>query len=125
MDWEQITNGSYNRRYPRTVQDESEYQWHKRASDEMIDGIENYVKTLYIDPFEPYLFIQNRFGYHLADNIKHYLLWVNPRHDISDFHAEKIIRERFPTQEIHFIINPVKYRSIQGVVHYHVFIKIA
>jgi hypothetical protein len=124
MDWEQITTGSYNKRYPRKVDDEIEYQWHKQVANEMIGSIEEYVKSLYVDPLEPYIFIENRFGYDLAPGIKHYLLWVHPKYNISDAHAEMIIRKRFPTQKIHYHVNPVQFRSIMGVGHYHVFIEI-
>lgn len=123
MNWAQITSGSYNKRYPRTPWDESEYQWHKRTAQEMIGSIEEYVKILYIDPLDPYIFIKNRFHYNLETGIKHYLLWINPKYKICDRQAEKIIRERFPTQKIHYHMNSMKFRSILSIDHYHVFIK--
>ena len=123
MDWQQIVT-SYNQRYPRTAEDEIEYQWHKLLSAEMSGSLEDYIKNLYTDVLEPYIFIQNRFAYNVATDIKHYLLWVNPKYNIAGAHAERIIRERFPTQEIYFRLNPVQFRSIMGVTHYHVFIRI-
>ena len=122
MNWEQITTSTYDKRYPRSPEDEIEYQWHKLVTKEMIGGIENYVSKLYLDPLEPYILIKNRFGYNLEAGIKHYVLWVNPKHTISDSDAERIIRARFPTQKVYFLINPVNFRSILGVIHYHVFI---
>ena len=47
MDWETISTGSYNKRYPRTAEDEMEYQWHKEIAKEMMGSIEEYVQTLY------------------------------------------------------------------------------
>ena len=124
MDWQQIITSSYNQRYPRTVEDEIEYQWHKLVSAEMSGSLEEYIKHLYTDKLEPYVFIKNRFTYNVAPNIKHYLLWINPKYHITTGCAEQIIRERFPTQEIYFRLNPVQFRSIMGVTHYHVFIRV-
>lgn len=124
MNWEQIVTTSYSQRYPRTVEDEIEYQWHKLVATEMSGSLEDYIKSLYTDILEPYVFIRNRFSYNLTPDIKHYLLWINPNHQITTEQAETIIRERFPTQEIYFRLNPVQFRSIMGVIHYHVFIRI-
>lgn len=124
MNWQQIVSSTYNQKYPRAVEDEIEYQWHKSITAEISGGLENYIKKLYVDSLEPYIFIKNRFGYNVESDVKHYLLWINPKHQISVDNVIQIIRERFPTQEVFFRLNPVQFRSIMGVLHYHVFIRI-
>jgi len=83
MDLYTIKNGLYNKRYPRTAEDEIEYQWHKIVTLEMAGGIEQYIQAMYLDPLEPYTLTPNRFRYNLMPNIRHYLLWFDQRHNIT------------------------------------------
>jgi hypothetical protein len=124
MDWETIKSEKYNKRFPRRPDDEIEYQLHKEITKEICGNIDDAVKSIYIDPFEPYILIKNRFGYNLSPWIKHYLLWVNPKYKITPFSANIVIRERFPGKDFCFFVNPVKHRSVLSIIHYHVFIKI-
>jgi hypothetical protein len=103
------------------MEDEAEYQFHKRLVKEFFVDIEEYIQVANIDPLEPYVLIKNRFPYDVMDN-KHYLLWIKPGYDVSKS-VEHIANTRFPNQEIICMENQVQHRSILTVRHYHVFVK--
>ena len=71
------------------------------------------------------VFIKNRFPYNVADNIAHYILFINKKFKkkFTYINIYKIIKQKY----IHnnpFIVfeNTPKNRSIKNITHYHVFI---
>jgi len=118
--WEQLKNKTFDKKYPRTVEDECEYQYHKLLVKEFFVDIEEYISTLNIDPFEPYILIKNRFPYKTSPDVRHYVLWIKPGYNIQ---VATIIQNRFPGREIIFYQNAIQNRSIMTIDHYQVFIK--
>jgi hypothetical protein len=121
--WDQITKQEHNKTYPRTPDDESEYQFHKRIACEFFGSIENYIQVINVDPLESYRLVKNRFTYNVATGIRHYLLWIKPGFYITELSIEKLLKDRFPDSEIMFYQNKVQHRSILTVEHYQVFVK--
>jgi len=121
MDWNCIKKQEYDKNCPRTIDDEADYQFHRRLVKEFFVDIEEYIQVANIDPFEPYVLIKNRFPYNLI-GCKHFLLWIKPGYDISKYVGD-ITKSRFPNQEVIYMENHLQHRSVLTVRHYHIFIR--
>lgn len=118
----QIKNKTFNKKYSRHVSDEMEYQSHKEWTCEFFNSIEDYIRVMCLDPFEPYLLIKNRFPYKIPPNMKHYLLWMKPGFNLFHDHINTVLQKRFANCQIIWWQNDVSSRSILTVTHYQVFI---
>ena len=119
---DQIKNKTFNTKYPRHIEDQIEYQLHKEWATEFFTSLESYIRTNYVDPFEPYLLIKNHFPYKIPPNMKHYLLWLKPGINLSDDHINVILQKRFPNYKLIWWQNDMTERSVFTVTHYQVFI---
>ena len=121
--WDQITAKSFNTRYSRHVEDQMEYQFHRELTMEFFTDMEEYVKTLCMDPLEGYTLLPNRFTYKVDTGIRHYLLWYKPYIHLTDDMVRTILQERFPKCQFVIWQNPTDQRSIMTVAHYQIFVR--
>lgn len=70
-----------------------------------------------------YVFVQNTFPYNVEDGIKHDLLWINPKYEISIDFISMLITCRYPDKDIVFFKNATTFQSIKSISHYHIFTK--
>jgi len=121
MNWECIKKQEYDKKCPRSIEDEAEYQFHRSLVNEFFVDIEEYIQVANTDPLEPYVLIKNRFPYDVI-GCKHYLLWIKPGYEVPKY-VEHIVNTRFPNQEIIYMENQLQHRSVLSVRHYHIFIR--
>lgn len=121
--WNELVFYKENNKYYRSPEDEQDYNMHKKICCQW-GTIEEYIQTLYWDPFESYLITQNKFPYKTEPGVSHYLLWVRHGIILGDDAVSWILSERFLEREIVFWQNVMTRRSIFSVDHYQVFIKI-
>lgn len=121
--WDHIKTKTFNQKYPRTFEDESEYQYHKQLVREFFNSMEDYIQVTYLDPFERYTLIRNRFKYKSDNNIRHYLLWIKTGTELTEEQVGAIIKERFPNCEYVAWQNDMQHRSVFSVSHYQIFVK--
>jgi len=122
--WDHVKTKTFNQKYPRTFEDESEYQYHKRLVREFFPSMEEYIQIAYIDPFERFTFIRNRFKYKTDTDIIHYLLWIRNGTELTESQVEFIIRTKFPKCEYVAWQNDMQHRSVFTVTHYQVFVRV-
>ena len=88
--------------------------------------------TVFRNSEEKYIFQKNNFPYHTFDGIEHHVLWLNPRkmesvlldwNEIRSLICEKIFESNFEVMENYCVYfqNAVKYQSIRGIPHVHIF----
>lgn len=77
-----------------------------------------------ISIIKPYAITLNSFPYNIESDIYNYIVWINPIISMNDDFLEQIklsIKDVFG--EYLMRQNPVHTRSVQNVIHYHVFSK--
>lgn len=121
---DQIRTKTFNTKYSRHVEDEIEYQRHKEWAREFFTSMENYIQTTYIDPFESYILIRNRFPYKIPPTMKHYLLWLKPGTNLTNDQIDLILQKRFTNCQIIWWQNGMSERSVFTVTHYQVFVNL-
>jgi hypothetical protein len=79
-----------------------------------------------------FILLPNIFPYDLKDNIRHYVLWFNPKYYMNreniildKLYLNNIVRQRFPNNDYVYIVNSDKYKSVKEIYHIHVFIRIS
>ena len=103
------------------------YELHKNISNELMDGIENYISTIVFESkHTPYHLVKNKFPYKEFDY--HYLCWINPMY--ASFYdkdrVEKIFKETTildgykESSNTKIWINEIHIRSVFSVDHYHI-----
>tara|TARA_Y100000389_G_scaffold99259_1_gene95994 strand:+ start:5397 stop:5816 length:420 start_codon:yes stop_codon:yes gene_type:complete len=65
----------------------------------------------------PYVLIENKYPYHVQAD--HWILWV--KHEKSNKEIENILDKT--NKEYKYYENPIQFRSIPEIKHYHVFFK--
>jgi len=74
-----------------------------------------------------YSFIPNTYPYNIADDVIHYVLWINPDINTYDILLKMIISDhvKLLNHSINFCFfkNSLSNKSIPEIEHYHVFIK--
>ena len=126
MQWNDILGHNHSRSYPREIEVENEYQFHKKISSELFEVFIDYIKLRYVDRFEPYILVPNRYPYHISQKcpeIKHYLFWVNPKNKITQADAKRICEKKFIDHDVFLFENPPRFKSIPEITHYHVFVR--
>ena len=97
--------------------------------------INKYIKNKLFTPSEnlDYIITQNKYPYNVTSDIKHYILWINPKKDIkyTQNDLDNIIKDymnllssdKNQLSNYNFFKNHVKSRSINKILHYQVFYK--
>lgn len=71
---------------------------------------------------------KNKYPYYLKNNIKHYVLWLNPmlksKYIYNKKNIHKLLKKLIKNKEFHFYMNSIDNSSIKTIPHYQVFIKI-
>lgn len=119
-----------------------QYIEHQKSVDENYRSINDYIRINYlkwnsaIDPssqkriavpsptsIQGPLLTPNRFPYHLAQGIEHWLIWCDPKPSEPEKIVQQVIDREFPSKRFERIsfINPPRLRSISDVFHAHVF----
>lgn len=135
MNWEYLKQFNYNPPTinllrQKTVQDN--YNNHKININVKNINIEDYIINKYFkDPNSKYYFTLNTFPYNLEDNIKHYIIWLNPIYyndkqiNFNNIKHIDFIKSiiNVPYDDFIFFENNIQHRSVLGIRHIHVFIK--
>jgi hypothetical protein len=72
---------------------------------------------------EPYILIENSFPYHVAGDVKHLVLFINPSYLNNEVKIGEILRNHISVPFV-YCYNEVDNRSIPDIPHYHVFVRI-
>lgn len=69
------------------------------------------------------LLTPNDFPYYLVENIRHWVIWCDPKPMESEKMIERIIDREFPREKFDrlYFVNPPRLRSVSDVFHAHVF----
>lgn len=110
-----------------TVQ--QEYDEFKEKTDNVSLTIE---RRLFKDSVSVYRYVPNSFPYNIEPGIEHNLLWVNPNLTAdknnrviftNDTIVNEIIKSETDGREYIYFKNKQHNASVQGIIHYHVFVK--
>jgi hypothetical protein len=123
--WEMLqnldTSEPVNITLNRLPEIQQKYEIHKK---EINMDINDYLKNLFFnDSYDTYLLNGNRFPYNCEPNIKHMLLWINPKHNPPNQEINNYIEEIFKSKNIIYFENIEKNKSVIGIRHFHIFIK--
>lgn len=132
MNWDELSNYHfYYKKTPdyfftRTKSIQQKYEQYLKENNNIYDDIiNNYFK--YNDLF---VLKENRFPYNITSNIKHYILWFNPKiykfnklHILLNPNYITIILNRYIKNKYICFMNVPEKQSIKNIYHYHVFIK--
>ena len=71
------------------------------------------------------LLTPNDFPYYLVENIRHWLIWCDPKPAEPEKMIETIVNKEFPRDRFDRLsfVNPPRLRSVSDVFHAHVFTK--
>lgn len=86
-------------------------------------SVSNYLnKTLFTNN-EQFVLKQNDFPYNTSNNIKHYILWINPKYNlyIDDIILKEKLELFFKNKYV-FFRNNSDNKSIPSIEHYHIFL---
>ena len=122
----------------RTVDMEAKYEDHKTNIAQMSQKIDEYINTKYFsneNENKICVFVANSFPYNCESNIKHYLIWVNPKFNMFfpdtlncskfDPMVKKEVHETFGKNNSEYIFfeNIMELKSVKTIRHLHIFIK--
>ena len=118
--------------FNRTEEVERSYMLHG-AEIKKEGGVEPYLKKKYLSSEVKYNMTHNNFPYDMEEGIIHYVIWFKLE-SFSDFNnpieVSKIIQKfkednSLEIQDTVFFQNIERLRSVPGIPHIHVFVKLA
>lgn len=123
--WEMLqnldTSEPVNITLNRLPEIQRKYEIHKK---EINMDINDYLKKLlFNNSYDTYLLNMNSFPYNCEPNIKHMLLWINPKYNPSNEEIINHIETLFKSKNIIYFENIEKNKSVIGIRHFHIFIK--
>lgn len=143
LSWNEISKFSFenppNKYLGRELKIEEQYKEYKLDLKNKGLSSYEYIMLSYFCKGNKYSFQVNNFPYHLDKGIKHYVLWINPSFE-NEFKEKKknkwnldiiedlICKELFGGNEKNFQLGCIyfqnldKFRSIQTICHFQVFI---
>ena len=104
---------------------EKKYTLHRERIKENYESVAEYlIKKMFSDEAcdTRMVFIDNTFPYNTDSNIKHMLVWINPKYSENIKEVYSFINENTSNPFIYFK-NQTQFKTILEVEHYHVFIK--
>lgn len=121
----------------RTIEIEEKYEKHKECLSASNIKIDEYINKKYFsgqNENKMFHFVCNTFPYNCTENIKHYLIWVNPKYNkffpdslnYSKFDplVKKEVSHTFDDKsEFIFFENIMELKSVKSIRHIHIFIK--
>lgn len=109
-----------NFKYKRSKKIEEKYLLHKQKLKEKNISIQEHILNTIIKD-NLFKITKNRFPYDI-DNIKHYLIWINPKYKISYETIYQYIKFKLGTSYFYYFENSSDLKSILGIRHFHIFI---
>ena len=124
MDWDTLLNHDYKKiRMIREPHIEELYQKNKSKYINYDDNILNSYLSNKLYNLQP-----NKYPYHLSNNIKHCVLWLNPMLKSEYIYDKKniynILKKEIKNKEFYFYMNSPNIRSVRIIPYYQVFIKL-
>lgn len=129
ISWEELVKldlGCPQRSFPRTEYSESRYAAHKKILARMGMSPENYIESTVLKGRE-YELSTNAFPYAVPRDVMHLVFWMSRDADklpvklVKEIVATKI---RVGYDDVVVFENPTNLRSVHGLSHYQVFVKV-
>ena len=114
-----------NVRLYREAKIENKYTLHRERIKENYESVAEYlIDKMFSDEAcnTRMVFIDNTFPYNTASNIKHMLVWINPKYSENAKEVRTFIKDNTSKPFIYFK-NSIQFKTILEVEHYHVFIQ--
>ena len=134
ITWEFLKNYNNSVSLPedtRTKKVQKSYEKHlKKLKKNNIDVNKYLIDRLFVNNLD-YIITINQYPYNLTSDIKHYILWINPKNNkkYSTDDLDKIIKDYMLSLDEHkfteyiFFQNHIESRSVFHILHYQIFYK--
>ncbi len=112
--------------YIRNYEDEIAYKLHKKICKGLKVSITRHISSLIFNNHDGAVIIPNKFPYKCTEFCRHYVLWINPKHEkfwkISRVNVfiNKFLKRRNSELVIPIFRNTPENRSVQDIKHFHI-----
>lgn len=103
-------------RLARTTEMQEKYEAHKKQNPDL----QSFIMSHYLKDCDSCL-LRNKFPFPLEPNVSQYVLWLKTPRTFE--HVERLVQTAFFPKRIALYENPQDWKSIPGVIHYHIFVE--